>query len=87
MRNEHTMTKMIANEAWEGSVYLPHAELTPLQGLTEAHLPTEEAVLVGQCGGLLTHRNAFGQVGVEADGNAVPDTEKLSVLALLRMAH
>lgn len=36
-----------------GAVYLFHADLTPLQGLTETHLSMEEATLVYQCGDLL----------------------------------
>lgn len=45
-----------------GAVYLFHAKLTTLQGLTEAHLPMEDAALVNQRGGLLkalTHRNTL----------------------------
>lgn len=62
-----------------GAVYLFQAELTSLQGLTEAYLPKEEATLVYQRGGLLealTHWNAFGQVGMQADGDVVPDKKK-----------
>lgn len=45
-----------------GAVYLFHAELTSLQGLTEAHLPMEKAALVYQRRLLLealTHWNAL----------------------------
>lgn len=41
------------NDWGNGAVYLFHADLTSLQGLTEAHLPMEEAILVYQSGGLL----------------------------------
>lgn len=55
-------------------LYLFHAELAPLQGLTESHLPMEEPTLVSQRWRLpeaLTHWSALWQVGMEADGDAV----------------
>lgn len=47
----------------DGSIsvmYLFHAELTSLQGLTKAHFPVEEAALVYQCGDLLEALTCWG---------------------------
>lgn len=52
----------IKYDLFSRTVYLFHAELTFLQGLTEAHLPMEETPLVYECGNLLealTYWNAF----------------------------
>lgn len=53
-------------------MYLLHAELTTLQGLTEAHFPVKEASLVSEAGGLLehlTHWSALREVGMETNRN------------------
>lgn len=61
-----------------GAEYLFHAELPLLQGLTETHLPQEEAPLVYQCWGLeaWTHWKTLGQVGMETDGDVVSETKR-----------
>lgn len=79
---------MSSNQSQSGlwAMYLFHAELTSLQGLTEAHLPMEEAALVDQCGGLseaLTHRDALRQVGMETDWDVVSNKKREVYSSLL----